>query len=65
MVRENEGVVKVELVRSGDTSSEVVVLIGNHPYYGSAAGLINACMMYNMSVFNALILVSPLRLPGY
>ena len=41
-VRENEGVVKVELVRSGDTSSEVVVLIGSHPYSGSAAGLINA-----------------------
>ena len=46
-VRENEGVVKVELVRSGDTSSEVVVLIGSHPYSGSAAGLINACMTRN------------------
>ena len=38
MVVENEEVVRVELVRSGDTSSEVVVLIANQPYQGSAAG---------------------------
>ena len=38
MVVENEEVVKVELVRSGDTSSEVIVLIANQPYQGSAAG---------------------------
>ena len=38
MVMENEEVVKVELVRSGDTSGEVIVLISNQPYQGSAAG---------------------------
>ena len=40
MVAENAKVVTIDLVRSGDTSSEVVVLIGNHPYDGSATGMI-------------------------
>ena len=37
-VIENEEDVTVELVRSGDVSKEVVVLIGSHPYRGTAAG---------------------------
>ena len=39
MVKENEEVIRVELVRSGDTSMEVIVLIASHPYEGSAAGI--------------------------
>ena len=35
-VVENETVIVVDLVRSGDTTSEVVVLIGSHPHQGSA-----------------------------
>ena len=38
MVIENEEFVKVDLVRSGDLMSEVVVLIGTDPYRGSATG---------------------------
>ena len=38
-VVENETVIVVDLVRSGDTTSEVVVLIGSHPHQGSAIGL--------------------------
>ena len=38
-VVENEAVIVIGLVRSGDTKSEVVVLIGSHPYQGSAIGL--------------------------
>ena len=37
---ENEGVATVELVRSGDTSREVVVLLGSHPYRGTATGML-------------------------
>ena len=37
-VMENEKVITIELVRSGDTSTEAVVLIGTHPYKGSATG---------------------------
>ena len=37
-VMENEEVVTIQLVRSGDTSIEAVVLIGTHPYKGSATG---------------------------
>ena len=37
-VIENEGVVKINLLRSGNTSTEAVVLIGTHPYRGSATG---------------------------
>ena len=39
VVIENEESVKVELVRSGDISSEVTLLIGNDPYRGSATGI--------------------------
>ena len=35
---ENDDYARVELVRSGDVSSEVVVLIGSNPYKGSAMG---------------------------
>ena len=38
-VVENETVIVIDLVRSGDTTSEVVVLIGSHPHQGSATGL--------------------------
>ena len=38
-VVENEAVIVVDLVRSGDTTSEVVVLIGSHHHQGSATGL--------------------------
>ena len=38
-VVENEAVVVIDLVRSGDTTSEVVVLIGNIPHQGSATGV--------------------------
>ena len=38
-VVENEAVIVIGLVRSGDTTSEVVVLIGSHPYQGSAIGV--------------------------
>ena len=38
MVIENEEFVKVDLVRSGDLMSKVVVLIGTDPYRGSATG---------------------------
>ena len=38
VVIENEEFVKVDLVRSGDLMSEVVVLIGTDPYRGSATG---------------------------
>ena len=41
VVAENAKVVTIELVRSGDTSSEVVILIGSHPYKGSATGMCN------------------------
>ena len=39
VVIENEEFVEVELVRSGDISSEVTLLIGNNPYRGSATGI--------------------------
>ena len=38
-VVENEAVIVIDLVRSGDTKSEVVVLIGSHLHQGSAIGL--------------------------
>ena len=41
VVIENEELVEVELVRSGDISSEVTLLIGNDPYRGSATGTYN------------------------
>ena len=37
-VMENGKAITIELVRSGDTSTEAVVLIGTHPYKGSATG---------------------------
>ena len=39
MVMENETVLRVEIIRSGNTSSEDVVLIANQPYRGSATGI--------------------------
>ena len=38
-VVENEAAIVIDLVRSGDTTSEVVVLIGSHPHQGTAIGL--------------------------
>ena len=37
-VIENEELVRVELVRSGDVFREAVILIGTNPYKGSAMG---------------------------
>ena len=37
-VMENEKAITIKLVRSGDTSTEAVVLIGTHSYKGSATG---------------------------
>ena len=45
-VVENEAVIVIDLVRSGDTTSEVVVLIGNLPHQGSATGLFRVSRVY-------------------
>ena len=45
-VVENEAIIVIDLVRSGDTTSEVVVLIGSHPYQGSAIGLFRVSRVY-------------------
>lgn len=42
MVMENETILRVDIVRSGDTSSEAVVLIASQPYQGSAAGILTS-----------------------
>ena len=52
IVAENAKVVTIDLVRSGDTSSEVVVLIGSHPYKGSATGMCNRIIMLNRNICN-------------
>ena len=44
-VIENEQIVRVELVRSGDISTEAVVLIGSDPYKGNAAGNEIQCVL--------------------
>ena len=37
-VEENEQILVVSIVRSGDTESFVIVLVANHPYEGTATG---------------------------
>ena len=52
-VVENEAVIVIDLVRSGNTTSEVVVLIGSHTHQGSAVGVfmkkISAICYYDRS----------------
>ena len=38
IVRENENALNVSVVRSGNTESDVVVLVANRPNEGSATG---------------------------
>ena len=57
MVKENAKVVTIDLVRSGDTSSEVVVLIGSHSYKGSATGMCNYNAWWKLCTMCVAILV--------
>ena len=55
-VAENEEAAVIEIVRSGNIETEVVVLIGSHTYQGSATGkflIICSQLLYSLLHFNS------------